>query len=140
MPLDSDLNALCDYLRDRLEMNVTAGRPDANVPGVYVWPWRIVPKPEIRNSLPQPRSGPAVVSFRVNCLLLITPADTLESLAKLDLAGQAIQANPILEGAAGPLRVMLDPIGTEELAALFMAARLQLTLCLPFALEGSPPS
>ena len=140
MPLDSDLNTLCDYLRGRLAMNVAGGRPDENVPGIYVWPWRIVPKPEIRNSLPHSHSGPGVVSFRVNCLLFITPADTLESLAKLDLAGQAIQANPILEGAAGRLRVTLDPIGTEELAALFIAARLQLTLCLPFALEGSPPS
>lgn len=139
MPLDSDLNTLCDYLKGRLEMNVIAGRPDENVPGLYVWPWRIVPKPEIRNALPR-NPGRGGSNFRMHCLLFVTAADTRETIAKLELAGQAIEADPILEGSAGPLRVMLETITTEELASLFMAARLQLTLCLSLVLEGSSPS
>ena len=46
MSLDSDLNAVCDYLRSRLNIHVAVGRPNEAVPGLYVWPWRIVPKPE----------------------------------------------------------------------------------------------
>lgn len=139
MPLDADLNRLCDYLKGRLEMNVIAGRPDENVPGVYLWPWRIVPKPEIRNVLPR-NPGRGGSNFRMHCLLLITPVDTRETIARLELAGQAIESSPILEGTAGPLRVTLETMTTEELVSLFMAARLQLTLCLPLVLEGSSAS
>ena len=140
MSLESDLNTVCDYLRSRLDMYVAVGRPNDAVPGGYVWPWRIAPKLEFRNLPPQQKSGPDVSPFRVNCLLLITPADTPETLSKLDLAGRAIQENPILEGAGGPIRVMLDTTEAEHLTRLFIAARLQLTLCFPFVLEGGSRS
>lgn len=138
MSLDSDLKAVCDYLRSRVDLEGAVSRPNDAVPGLYVWPWRIVPKPENRNMPRHQQSGLGLISFRVHCLLLITPADTLETCAKLDLAGQAIQEKPILEGSAGSLRLTLETIEPDDLAALFLAARLQLTLCLAFVLEGSP--
>jgi hypothetical protein len=101
MPLDSGLKTLCDYLRRRLEMDVAVGRPNETAPGMYVWPWRIVPTTESRNVLPHQEPSRGIFRFRVNCLLLITPADTLETVAKLDLAAQAIHENPILEDARG---------------------------------------
>jgi hypothetical protein len=140
MSLNSDLNAVCDYLRSRLEMEVAVGRPDEAVPGLYLWPWRIVPKPENRNMPRHQKSGLSILSFRVHCLLLITPADTLETISKLDLAGRAIQEKPILERSGGSLRLTLETIEPQDLAALFLAARLQLTFCLAFVLEGSPQS
>ena len=121
-------------------MDVVVGRPNDALPGLYVWPWRMAPKIEMRNALPSQASGPGVRNFRVSCLLLITPADTLETCAKLDAAAQVIEETPILEAAEGRLRVMLDTPGAEDLAALFSAARLPLTLCLPFVLEGSSGS
>ena len=140
MSLDSDLKAVCDYLRSRLEMEVVVGRPNEAVPGLYVWPWRMVPKAENRNFAPRQESGTGILSFQVHCLLLVTPVDTLETIATLDLAGRAIQENPIVESSGGLLRLTLEPIRSEDLAALFLAARLQLTLCLAFVLEGSSPS
>jgi hypothetical protein len=140
MSLDSDLNAVCDYLRSRLEMDVVVGRPNEAVPGLYVWPWRTVPKPENRNLPAQPKSGPGIPGFRVHCLLLITPADTLETISKLELAGRTLQENPVLEGSGGLLRITLDPIEPEHLTALFLAARLPLTLCFAFVLEASAPT
>jgi len=120
-------------------MDVAVGRPNETAPGIYVWPWRIVPRTENRNLLPHQETVRGVFNFRMSCLLLITPADTLETVAKLDLAAQAIEENPILEDAGGRLRVMLDTTGTEDLAALFSAAHLQLTLCLPLVLERHLP-
>src|SRR5688572_4562040 len=134
MSPDSDLNAVCEYLRSRLDLDVSVGRPNEAVPGLYVWPWRIVPKPENRNMPRHQKSGLGILSFRVHCLLLITPADTLETISKLALAGRAIQEKPILEGSAGSLRLTLETIEPEDLATLFLAARLQLTLCLAFLL------
>lgn len=140
MSLDSDLKAVCDYLRSRLDLEVVAARPNEAVPGLYVWPWRILPKPENRNMPRNQKSGLSILSFRVHCLLLITPPDTLETISKLDLAGRAIQERPILEGSTGSLRLTLETIEPQDLAALFLAARLQLTVCLAFVLEGPPPS
>jgi hypothetical protein len=140
MSLDADLNAVCDYLRSRLDLNVAVGRPNEAVPGLYVWPWQIVPKTEARNLPPRQGSGRSLLSFRIHCLVLITPADTLETVSKLDLAGKVLQENPIVEGPASLVRVTLDTIAPGDLAALFSAARLQLTLCHAFVLEGSPPS
>jgi hypothetical protein len=121
-------------------MDVVVGKPNEAAPGLHLWPWRIVPKPENRNSPAQEKSGPGIPGFRVHCLLLVTPADTLETISKLDFVGRALQENPILEGSGGLLRVTLDTIEPEHLAALFLAARLPLTLCLPFVLEASPPT
>jgi hypothetical protein len=138
MSLQSDLNTVCDLLRSRLKMDVAVGKPDEPGPGVHVWPWRIVPKPENRNLPPPQKPAAAVTGFRLQCLLLITPADTLETVSKLELAGQAIQESPVLEGSAGPVRVMLDPMEAEDLAALFLAAQQPFTLCLPFVVESLP--
>ncbi len=140
MSLDSDLKAVCDYLRSHLDIDVAVGRPNEAEPGLYVWPWQIVPKTETRNLPPRQGSGRSLLSFRIHCLLLITPTDTLETVSKLDLAGKVLQENPIVEAPGSLVRVTLDTMAPGDLAALFSAARLQLTLCHAFVLEGSPAS
>ena len=140
MSLDSDLKAVCDYLRSHLKIDVAVGRPnDEAGPGLYVWPWQIVPKTEARNLPPRQGSGRSLLSFRIHCLLFVTPADTLATVSSLDLIGKILQENPIVETPAGLVRVTLDTMPPADLAALFSAARLQLTLCHAFIVEGSPP-
>ena len=136
MSLESDLQAVRDYLRSRLDLDVAVSRPNDAVPGLYVWPWRMVPKPESRNLPTHLASGAGLLSLRVHCLLLITPADIPGTISKLDLAARAIQEQPILEHSSGSLRLTLETIEPQNLAALFLAARLQLTLSLPFTLES----
>ena len=136
MSLDSNFNAVCSFLQSRLDLEVAVGRPNEAIPGLYVWPWQLIPKLDSRNFARHQKRETGFLRFRVHCLLLGTPADTLETISKLDLAGRVLDENPILTGSGGDLRVMLDTIPAADLATVFLAGRLQLTVSVPFVLEG----
>jgi hypothetical protein len=65
------------------------------------------------------------------------PANTREGLVHLETAQKAIHDNPILDlnATAVRLEVIEESIPSGDLAALFMAARLELTICLAYVLR-----
>ncbi len=76
-------------------------------------------------------------TFDIHFLLLATPADTVEALASLEAAQQAIHDNPILilNAAGAQLKVIPEQVPKGDLAAIFTAARLELTICLAYVLR-----
>jgi len=142
MALLSQLKDFSDSLRVRLGSPVLIGRPDKAVTGIYVWPWRAVVNPTRRN-IPPPKPGSGVVAGRgapdleVHFLLLVTPAKTYEGLVALEAAQRAIHDNPILnlDATGARLEVVEESIPPGDLAAIFMAAKLELTICLAYVLR-----
>jgi len=137
MALLADLNGFCDWLRARVSEDVAVGKPDNGVPSLYIWPWRIaVDSPE---NLPPPYK-PREVSvsgtpiYHVHFLLLATPTDSPAGLANLEIAQQAIHDNPILDAAGHSVQVIQETISVRDLAAIFMAAKIELSICFAYVL------
>jgi hypothetical protein len=138
MALLSDLNGFCDWLRAQVSGQVAVGKPDNTVSGVYIWPWRIAVDSPTKN-LPPPRkpreaSVTAPSIYHVHFLLLATPTDSPAGLASLEIAQQAIHGNPILDAAGHRVQVIEETISVRDLAAIFMAAKLELTVCIAYVL------
>jgi hypothetical protein len=135
------LNDFGDSLRARLGSPVFLGRPDKAV-GLYIWPWRAVTNPSRRNlPLPKPGSGgvagPRAPDLDVHFLLLPSPANNHDGLARLEAARKAIDDNPILnlEATGVRLQVIEESIPPADLASVFIAAKLELTICLAYVLR-----
>ena len=137
MALASHLDAFCDWLRTHVSVPVVLGKPVKAAPGIYVWPWRIVARPEFRN-LPSP--GPHVAkpqSLNIHFLLLAVPAISPEGLSNLEAALQAIDQHPVFDTAGTPFRVLADTVTVGDLTSVFMAAKLELTLCFAYVMQDS---
>ena len=142
MALLSHLDAFCNWLRTRVRAHVSIGRPDKALTGIYVLPWYAVPNLQKRNmprmpDLEETVGGLEAQTFDIHFLLLATPADTVEGLASLEAAQQAIHDNPILilNAAGAQLKVIAEQVPNGDLAAIFTAARLELTICLAYVLR-----
>ena len=127
MALLSHLDAFCNWLRTRVRAHVSIGRPDKALTGIYVWPWYAVPNLQKRNmprmpGLEETVGGLEAQTFDIHFLLLATPADTVEALASLEAAG-------------AQLKVIPEQVPNGDLAAIFTAARLELTICLAYVLR-----
>jgi hypothetical protein len=138
MALLADLNGFCDWLRPRVSENVAVGKPDNAVPSLYIWPWRIAVDSPTKN-LPapyKPREASVIARpiYHVHFLLLATPTDSPAGLANLEIAQQAIHDNPILDAAGYSVQVIQETISVRDLAAIFMAAKLELTICFAYVL------
>ncbi len=137
----SHLNDFADSLRVRLGSPVFIGRPDKTV-GIYIWPWRAVANPS-RRRIPPPKPGSGVAAGRgapdlhVHFLLLAAPANSHDGLVNLEAAQKAIHDNPILnlDATGVRLEVVEESIPPGDLASVFMAARLELTICLAYVLR-----
>jgi hypothetical protein len=142
MALLSHLDAFCNWLCTRVRAHVSVGRPDKALTGIYFWPSYAVPNLQKRNmprmpDLEETVGGLEAQTFDINFLLLATPADTVEALASLEAAQQAIHDNPILilNAAGAQLKVIPEQVPNGDLAAIFTAARLELTICLAYVLR-----
>jgi hypothetical protein len=137
MGLASDLNAFCDWLRAEVDKPVILGRPDDAISGLYVWPWRIMPRSGVSNAPPRPPDRPPVPSATdVYFLLVPSPALAGEGLASLEAARRAIDAHPV-SGSASGFRVLAHTdLTVADLTKVFIAGRMELTICLAFILQG----
>lgn len=139
MTLAPALTAVCDMLSTRTGEQVILGCPDDGVPGIYVWPWRLEENAPSRKV--SPRTHPdgirtlQAATMSVSFLMLVRPALTPDGLSKLDAARQAILDNPILDVAGNNAKIVFSPLTHRDLAALFTAASLPLTICLSAALS-----
>ncbi len=135
MNIASDLNSFCDWLHTQVNAPVMMGRPDEGVRGLFVWPWRIVPQSHAPNFPPGEQSARPEV-FEIHFLVLAQPALSTEGLGKLEAAQRAIAEYPVIEAGERQLRILADTsLATSDLAQLFLAAQLPLTLCLPCVLQ-----
>lgn len=142
MTLASALTALCDMLRAQTGAEVVLGLPDDEVPGIYVWPWRLEEDSRSRNAPPRINPagarGPAPSATKVHFLVLVRPALTVDGLSQLDKARQAILDQPILALAGENVHIALSPLAVDQLTALFTAASLPLTICVSATLGQVP--
>jgi hypothetical protein len=142
MKLTSGLTSLCDMLRTQTGAQVILGCPVDGAAGIYVWPWKLEEDVQLRNAAvgtnPVGMRAPAASARNVNFLVLVRPALTPDGLSKLDEARQAILDHPILQVGGQNIRIILSPLAVDELAALFSAASIPLTICLSATLREIP--
>jgi len=142
MALLSHLDAFCNWLCTRARAHVSVGRPDkgtyryirlAMVRGAESTKANMPRMPDLEETV----GGLEAQTFDIHFLLLATPADTVEALASLEAAQQAIHDNPILilNAAGAQLKVIPEQVPKGDLAAIFTAARLELTICLAYVLR-----
>jgi hypothetical protein len=97
-------------LRSRTGAQVIFDFPDDTAPGIYVWPWRLEEKSEMRNMPPRVQPGRArateAPAAMVHFLVLVRPALTLDGLSQLETARQAMFDHPILEVAEKRFRII----------------------------------
>lgn len=139
MSLVPALTALCESLGTQTGAQVTLGRPEDHPAGIYVWPWRIDEDAVPRNVPPRrvPEGGMSArhAALIVHALVLVRPATTPGGLALLETARQAIHDQPVLNVSGKRVQILFEPLSHSELAALFRAAELPLTVCLSVVLR-----
>lgn len=115
------------------------GCPDDTVPGIYVWPWRLEEKSELRNlphaAKPGHAGPPAAPAGVVHFLVLVRPALTIDGLALLGAARQAMHDHPVLEAGEDRFRITVTSLDVQTLSALFTAAAMPLTICLSAVID-----
>jgi len=142
MTITSQLNALCDFLRKQTKVSVVLGRPNEKARAIYVWPWRILPVAESRAPTRAPGTSPAPVlpsqPMDIRFLLIATPTLGQKGLDSLDLARQILIDHPVLDMPGERLTVTPDSsLSASDLAALFTASKLPLTICAEFNMRSS---
>ena len=142
MTLTSQLNALCDLLRKQTKLSVVLGRPNEKARAIYVWPWRILPVAESRAPDRAPGTSPVPAlssqAMDIRFLLIATPTLSQKGLDSLDLARQILIDHPVLDTPGARLTVTPDSsLSASDLAALFTAAKLPLTICAEFSMRSS---
>jgi hypothetical protein len=140
MSIPATLSALCEMLHARTGVNVILGRPDEATSGLYVWPWLLEEDSHARNLSPAIGGGANSArqppSQNIHFLVIAAPALTAEGLSRLDQARQALWDNPVLTVEGVTVRVTISTLETEQLAAVFQAAGIPLTLCLSATVRG----
>jgi hypothetical protein len=142
--LASFLQSVCNMLQRRTNMPVTLGEQTKDSQGLVVWPWRIADNVHHRNMAQGEWNDNQLPGLDVYFLVLAQSGITIEGLSLLEMARQAIYAEPliIINGVEAHLLSQALPI--EELTSIFTAGGLQLSPCLcivgslPIAAPDSP--
>jgi hypothetical protein len=136
----SALEALCDMLRAKIGGEVIIGRPDDAVAGIYVWPWKLDENRSFRNLRPDiidpaTKSSHQTFSLNIYFLMLVRPALTSDGLSRLGDIHQAMFNNPILSVDGTSVALIHYELSTDQLASIFSAASIPLTVCLSAKLQ-----
>ena len=87
---------------------------------------------------PRERERPMASAVDVYFLLLPMPSLDGKGLASLEMARCAIDAHPV-SGSASGFRVLAhNDLTVADLTQVFIAARMELTICLAFVLQAKP--
>ena len=135
MAISIQLTALRDMLRTETGQAVFIGRPDRDVPGLYLWPWKLdlqvsqsnMPPVRQRDFL---RAKKPEFPLQIRVLVLPMVASEIERCDSVAAALRAINDHPVLVAADMRGQVRIDAMSTADLAAIFTAAGLPLVLCL----------
>ena len=140
MAISVQLTTLRDMLQAETGQAVFIGRPENDVMGLYLWPWKLDVPANLRTMSPVPqreflKAKKSELPLRIRVLVLPMAASGIENCDALAAALKAINDHPVLVAADMRGQVRIDVMSAEELAALFTAAALPLTLCLACTLE-----
>lgn len=131
--LGAVVSALCEMLTKQTGMLVRPG-PENNTSGVFVWPFMLEEDGSSRNlpvrTIPGGSLESPTVATVLRFLVLVRPALTIADLSKLDLARRAMLEHPILDIDGKNARISLSREPLSDLAALFTAASMPLTICV----------
>lgn len=135
--LAAALDHICARLRDRA-LSVRVGAPTGET-DLAIWPWRLAEVPSLRQTLPDHRaprpSEPSRIALELHFLLVCREAD--DAVSKLILAHSALAEAPVAQVDGMSFQVLAESIATEELAALFTAAGVRLTLSSAYVMRSA---
>lgn len=143
MTLTALFTAICQMLQEQTGTPAFLGLPDEQIPGIYVWPWRLTDnrligyrttRPEMDNPARERAPGYAEIDF----LVLVRPALSPGSLTTLESARRALLLQPLLSVEGESVQMILNPLDVEALTRVFIAAGLPLTICLSVTARAVP--
>jgi hypothetical protein len=135
MNIDEALAAIANLIQTSTGTVVQVGRPLDAFTGLVLWPWRIADVSSARNNLPTHRTAGNVTRpqaiVEISFLLLASngPANAVLQ------AHRTLLENPVVNGNGNSLRIAVQQLSIEELAAIFTAAQMKLSLCSNYALQ-----
>lgn len=140
MPLFTRLTALRDVIARHATLPVSISRPD-DLPGIYIWPWRIEEDTRVRSTpLPRLAESDPVSNTPVPAIHFIVLSSTNldgETIGALESARRALLETPVFDVGNGRVAVMPATLSTGELTDLFTAAAIPLRLCLAYTLRST---
>jgi hypothetical protein len=114
-------------------------RPAETFAGLAIWPWRVLDVASARNVRPTLKASGVVTNrqaiVEVSFLLLASPAGAEGPATQLLDAHRTLLENPIISGNDSNFRMVVQQLSVEELAAIFTAAQLKLSLCTNYSLQ-----
>jgi hypothetical protein len=139
MNIDEAFAAIGTLIQSSTGSVVQVARPAGDVTGLVIWPWRVVDVSSFRNIPPTHRTtglvSPPQPVVEVSFLLLASPAGSEGSASQVLQAHRVLLENPVLGGSGSNVRVVAQQLSVDELAAVFTAAHLELSLCTNYSLH-----
>jgi len=129
------LAALCTLLKDKAGLAAAVGRP-AGAVGIHIWPWQMVPSaaavapPAVR----PPGAGAVPVSRPMELRVLLVSSGTQAAIDDLSRAHRVLVDNPVLQVGDAAIQIVPSPLSAADLAAVFAAGEVPLTLSSSFTL------
>lgn len=130
------LAALCTLLKDKAGLSVAVGRP-AGAVGIHIWPWQLVPTtgamspPLVR---PAPGEGAGPVSRPMELRVLLVSSGTQAAIDELSRAHRVLVDDPVLQLGDSRIQIVPSPLSAADLAAIFTAGQVPLSLSSSFTL------
>ena len=130
------LAAICSLLKDKAGLTAAVGRPSGAV-GIHIWAWQLLPSaaaiaaPPVR--LPS-GGGAGPVSRPMELRVLLVSPSTQAAIDDLSRAHQVLVDNPVLQLGDTRVQIVPFPLSAADLAAVFTAGRVTLSLSSSFTL------
>ena len=127
--------ALCSLLKDKAGLSAAVGRP-AGAVGIHIWPWQLVPSavavapPPVR----PPGGGAGPVGTPMELRVLLVSSGTQAAIDDLSRAHQVLVDNPMLQLGDSRIQIVPSPLSAADLAAVFTAGQVPLSLSSSFTL------
>ena len=140
MNINHALAAIAAQIQSSTGINVQVARPAEAITALVIWPWKVSDSPFSINSLP-PRQNPTGVHahrpvvVEVSFLMLASPDGSIDRADELLQAHRALLDNPEISSGDGSCRVVVKQLSVTDLAEVFTAAQLRLSLCTNYSLQ-----
>ncbi len=134
-PLEAALDSIRCLLQER-GLRTGTGVPDGET-DLVIRPWQLAPVHRLHSDLPgqhssgDPEGPPMPFTLR----FLLISSDSGQGVGKLALAHTLIMRNPVIHVEGAVCRVLSETLSPGDLAALFTAAGIPLSLSSAFVLH-----
>ncbi len=129
------LESLRSDVASHTKMDAYLGAPDIAFPGIYIFPFQFRVE-HIHRHLPFPKtdnltdSAPVVV----RCLMMTIPAN---EFSMLDGGLECLLSRAVVDGGNKIVAITVSEISMDQLASIFLSARIELRLAVVFELKIS---